>query len=168
VRGYVKGINMKKLKHRRTRGLLSLLLAVLLAMPALPLTARAAPTTGADGYTVVSTYKDFRDVVEDKTTLKIRLGANIQLENSRSVDIEVGDKTGDLIIDGDGFTLSESKELYSIGTGCISLPHAGRYKNLKSITVKNMTYYGVNEYGIIYVWDTADNFHGTVTFDGIN
>ncbi|MDR1192995.1 MAG: hypothetical protein LBK98_02320, partial [Peptococcaceae bacterium] len=178
---------------RKFIAVLSLLIftLTLLPLPA-PATALAAgATAGWDkDFWVVYDEAQFLAAFKDDTTTKIRLGADITLSNPGRNDgerktycIQLGDKKGDVIIDGTHmgrtYTLTESPDFWSIYFGCLVLSSGAKYADLRSITVQNLNYKGVNEYGIIYIWATADrlgdnykkqdkNYCFRLTYDNVN
>lgn len=108
----------------------------------------AAPSISGNS-AVVYTTQDLIDVLKNKSITEIKLGNNITLDKTGLV-IANGRQSDSLVIDGNGYTLTENK---TSGTAyAIQLTATG---TLKNITLRNMKIEGKNAYGTVYVGDAV-------------
>lgn len=117
---------------------LSLVLMLLLGMTAVAAT--AAPTTWKD----VGNFSQLKAALTDATTTGIRMTGNIQIA---VCGIDINPSKPELVIDGNGFTLTDYNSNCLTDTIVLS-----SLKTLKNITVRNLNVAGRNYYGFLAIY----------------
>ena len=138
--------NFKNVKRR----LISVLMAISLLLTLLPVQGFA------DGSTVVRDVNQLKAALESPIITQIRLADNIYLDKQ---SITINPNKAYLVIDGGGYTVCQYDSNLSSHTINLS-----QNKNLRDITVKNMTIKGKNKNGFINIPDLSCYCYTTLRY----
>ena len=114
----------------------------------------------ADGWVSVATFDQYKKAVEDSVTTHIRLTNNIAYNDKK---ISLNQAKPVLVIDGAGFTVTDSKK-----DDLSKALYLSKKGNLKNITILNMNIIGNNKHGFVAINDSSSLSDVIVTFDNVS
>ncbi|MDR1067590.1 MAG: hypothetical protein LBL35_09230 [Clostridiales bacterium] len=112
------------------------------------------------GWKEVSTASRLKAALNDATTTQVILTANIEVPKD---GIIINQNKPSLVIDGDGFTLTDYSKTTTSGH-TIRLMNSGK---LKEITVQNLNVVGYNDSGFIYIKNSSSVKNVTMIYDNV-